>query len=79
MDFKLRYVTKRIRHGGRKGDRVLWYWQRRGFPLRRLHDDPTSPEFVALVNHLNDEAEAERVVAETKTPGRHLRHDLGPG
>lgn len=65
MEIKLRYVTKRIKRGGR----LLWYWQRRGFPLRRLPDDPTSPEFVALVNHLNDEADAERVVKESKAPG----------
>ena len=69
MEIKLRYVTKRIKRGGRKGDRVLWYWQRRGFSLRRLPDDPTSGEFVALVNHLNDEADAERVVKESKAPG----------
>lgn len=32
---RVRYITKRIGPNGRE----YWYWQRRGFPLRRLPDD----------------------------------------
>ena len=69
MEIKLRYVIGIKKSGGRKGDRTLYYWHRKGFPLRRLPDVFGSPEMVALVNHLNDEADAERVVMESKAPG----------
>jgi integrase len=69
MEIKLRYVIGIKKRGGRKGDRTLYYWYRKGFSLRRLPDKFGTPEMVALVNHLNDEADAERIVAETKTPG----------
>lgn len=52
----LRYVTKRE---GKKGKR-RFYWQRRGFPLARLPDDPRSSEFINLVNDLNRQADAKK-------------------
>lgn len=33
---QMRYVTKRVNKRGI----VKWYWQRKGFPLKRLSDDP---------------------------------------
>lgn len=69
MEIKLRYVIAIRKKSGRKGDRTLYYWHRKGFPLRRLPDDSSSAEFVALVIHLNAEADAQRVVSARKPPG----------
>ena len=44
--------------GGRKGDRVLYYWRRPGYKLRRLPDDPNTPAFISLVIQWNAEADA---------------------
>src|SRR6185312_16725368 len=57
MEIRLRYVVAKHKRGGRKGDRTFYYWQRKGFPPRRLPDDPSSPAFIALVTRLNKEAD----------------------
>lgn len=57
MEIRLRYVIAIRKRGGRKGDRTLYYWHRKGHALRRLPDNPDAPEFVALVKHLNTEAD----------------------
>ena len=50
----VRYITKRISAKGR----VYWYWQRRGFPLTRLPDDPGRRLYEA--ERLNTWADAQR-------------------
>ncbi len=47
---KLKYVTRRR---NKRGDR--WYWQRKGFPLLRLPDDPVKR--FAQAHKLNEQAE----------------------
>lgn len=51
----MRYVTSRVRHGGK-----AYYWQRRGYPLARLPDDPEEREREAT--RLNMEADNASVV-----------------
>lgn len=51
---RVRYITKRT---GPKGQ-VYWYWQRRGFPLTRLPDDPARRLYEA--ERLNAWADAQR-------------------
>lgn len=62
MDITLPYVTVRINADGAK----RYYYQRRGFPLVRLPNDPTSEEFMA----------AYRVAPDAKKPGRYRRGSL---
>ncbi len=50
---KVRYITQRVGPNGR----VYWYWQRRGFPLRRLPDDSAKRLFEA--ERLNAWADAQ--------------------
>ena len=50
---KVRYITRRIGPNGRE----YWYWQRRGFPLRRLPDDTAKRLFEA--ERLNTWADAQ--------------------
>lgn len=50
----VRYITKR---SGRNGQ-TYWYWQRRGFPLTRLPDDPAKRLYEA--ERLNVWADAQR-------------------
>ena len=47
---KLKYVTKRRNQKGAR-----WYWQRKGFPLVRLPDDPVKR--FAQAHKLNEQAE----------------------
>lgn len=62
----MRYVIAIHKRGGRKGDRTLYYWHRRGHATRRLPDDSTSPDFIAKVHKLNAEADGK---ASGPTPG----------
>ena len=50
MNVRLRYVTKRQNKDGER-----WYWQRKGWPLERLSDDPA--ERFKQVTKLNDRAD----------------------
>ena len=54
----IRYVKSVHKRGGRKGDRTLYYWQRPGYRLRRLPDDPDSHAFIRTLIKWNDEADA---------------------
>ena len=66
---KLRYVTERKGKSGKS----RFYWQRRGFPLNRLPNDPHSSEFINLVNDLNLKADAKAEIKKSEnsnlTPG----------
>lgn len=51
---QVRYITRRVGPNGRE----YWYWQRRGFPLKRLPDDTAKRLFEA--ERLNSWADAKR-------------------
>lgn len=57
MGDKVRYVTRRA---DKKGER--WYWQRKGFPLTRLPDDPAQRTLKAA--ELNAKADARHATRE---------------
>lgn len=61
---RLRYVKAIRKNGGRKGNRVLYYWIRPGHDIRRMPDDPGASDFITLANQLN--AEADEADGETK-------------
>jgi integrase len=54
MDVKVRYVTKRVNKAGV----VRWYWQRPGYKLARLPDNPSARTVAA--ERLNAEADGDR-------------------
>ena len=56
----LKYVTKRRNKRG-----VRWYWQRKGFKLLRLPDDPVKR--FELAHKLNEQADAVAVVENVET------------
>jgi integrase len=60
----LRYVTERKNKRGK----VRFYWQRLGFPLTRLPNDPLSAEFINLANDLNRQADAKVVIKKSASP-----------
>ncbi len=55
MWVKMRYVVEKLNKGGSS----RWYWERRGFPTKRLPDDEAKRSTVATA--LNERADAERV------------------
>jgi integrase len=59
MEIKIPHVIAIRKRGGRKGDRVLYYWRRKGHKLRRLPNDPRAPAFLAKLNQFEREAAAE--------------------
>lgn len=56
MGDKIRYVTKRRDKNG-----VRWYWQRKGWPLTKLPDDPSERAIKAI--RLNERADAAAVAS----------------